>query len=200
MSGLLDGKVAIVTGSGQGLGRAYAEALAAAGASVVVNDVNADTANEHRGGDSIGGRNRGRASLPRSDRRRPRTRWSPRRCANSVGSTSGHQRRRAARQGALEDERRRLRPRDPDPPPRHVHLRPRRRRGDARAGRGRSAHSHRLPGRSARELRPDQLRRRQGGHRRVRPHLVDGVGQGGHHRERRDPHGPDGDDRDHPHL
>jgi len=46
MSGLLDGKVAIVTGSGQGLGRAYAEALAAAGASVVVNDVRADTADE----------------------------------------------------------------------------------------------------------------------------------------------------------
>ncbi|WP_323374155.1 SDR family NAD(P)-dependent oxidoreductase [Microbacterium sp. STN6] len=40
----LDGKVAIVTGSGQGLGLAYAKALAAAGASVVVNDVNPETA------------------------------------------------------------------------------------------------------------------------------------------------------------
>ncbi len=42
----LDGKVAIVTGSGQGLGRAYAVALAAAGAAVVVNDLNAEAANE----------------------------------------------------------------------------------------------------------------------------------------------------------
>ena len=42
----LTGKAAIVTGSGQGLGRAYARALAAAGAGVVVNDVNGDAAQE----------------------------------------------------------------------------------------------------------------------------------------------------------
>ncbi|TCB95648.1 SDR family oxidoreductase [Micromonospora zingiberis] len=39
----LDGKVAIVTGSGRGLGLAYAQELARRGASVVVNDVDAAT-------------------------------------------------------------------------------------------------------------------------------------------------------------
>src|SRR5688572_21391561 len=41
----LSGKVAIVTGSGRGLGLAYAAELARQGASVVINDVDAATAN-----------------------------------------------------------------------------------------------------------------------------------------------------------
>ena len=43
--GVLAGKVAIVTGAGQGVGRCHAELLAAEGASVVVNDIN-DSAND----------------------------------------------------------------------------------------------------------------------------------------------------------
>ncbi|MFG2654289.1 SDR family NAD(P)-dependent oxidoreductase [Streptomyces sp. NPDC048425] len=42
----LDGKVAVVTGSGRGLGLAYATALARSGASVVVNDIDADVAGQ----------------------------------------------------------------------------------------------------------------------------------------------------------
>ncbi|GAA5036430.1 SDR family NAD(P)-dependent oxidoreductase [Microbacterium fluvii] len=42
----LEGKVAIVTGSGRGLGLAYAQELAQQGAAVVVNDVDAATAAE----------------------------------------------------------------------------------------------------------------------------------------------------------
>ena len=44
MTALCAGRTAIVTGAGNGLGKSYALALAAAGANVVVNDVNPSTA------------------------------------------------------------------------------------------------------------------------------------------------------------
>lgn len=42
--GILEGRVAIVTGAGGGLGAAHARVMAAEGCSVVVNDINSDAA------------------------------------------------------------------------------------------------------------------------------------------------------------
>jgi NAD(P)-dependent dehydrogenase (short-subunit alcohol dehydrogenase family) len=46
MSGMLDGKVVIVTGAGRGIGRDFALAMAASGAAVVVNDIGASLGGE----------------------------------------------------------------------------------------------------------------------------------------------------------
>src|ERR1700716_1875684 len=51
--GVLDGKVAIVTGSARGIGRATAELLSEHGAKVVINDLDEDAARETA--DAIGG-------------------------------------------------------------------------------------------------------------------------------------------------
>ena len=47
-SGMLDGKVVVVTGAGGGIGRDFALAMAANGARVVVNDIGASVSGEGR--------------------------------------------------------------------------------------------------------------------------------------------------------
>ena len=64
--GVLDGKVAIVTGSARGIGRATAEMLSEHGASVVINDLDGDVARADGGRD----RRRDRGLRRRPDRRR----------------------------------------------------------------------------------------------------------------------------------
>ena len=46
MTGMLDGKIAIVTGAGGGIGREIAIAMARAGAAVIINDIGASLAGE----------------------------------------------------------------------------------------------------------------------------------------------------------
>ena len=128
-----------------------------------------------------------RAGRPRGGRVRP-----PRR--------HGHQRRRAARPGAVEDDRRGLRRGRADAPARDVHVR-------ARGGvqmraqeDGRPDHRGRLAGRPARQLRADELRRGEGRHRRVRAHVGDGARAQRDHGQRDRADGVDADDGEHPDL
>jgi NAD(P)-dependent dehydrogenase (short-subunit alcohol dehydrogenase family) len=52
---VLEGKRVLVTGAGQGLGKAYAEAMAREGARVAVNDINAESAEQAAAGIEAGG-------------------------------------------------------------------------------------------------------------------------------------------------
>ena len=132
--GVLDGKVAIVTGSARGIGRATAEILSEHGASVVINDLDADvaqqTASEIGGetavfaGDLTGGR-RPRPARADGDRQLRAHRHHR------------QQRRLHARRADPQDERRLVEPDARHPRHRPVQGDPRRRAAPARAGQGR---------------------------------------------------------------
>jgi NAD(P)-dependent dehydrogenase (short-subunit alcohol dehydrogenase family) len=74
--GKLDGKVAIVTGSGRGIGAEIARKLAGDGAAVVVNDLDEGPAKETAAAIEAAG---GKATSPRpaSPSGSPRPPWTP---------------------------------------------------------------------------------------------------------------------------
>ena len=173
----LSGKVAVVTGSGRGLGLAYAKALAAAGAAVVVNDLDAEAAAAAVEEIEAAGGRGGRARSSRSATAEAADALvAARRRGVRAARRDGHQRRRAARPGAVEDDRRGLRHRHPRrtcAAPSPACARPR--SGCAsRARAGGSSSSARRPGSAATSARPTTPRRRPASSAMV-AHLGDGA-------------------------
>ena len=192
----LDGKVAIVTGSGRGLGLAYAQELARQGAAVVINDVDEATAAEAVATIEAEG---GRAVAVVAPVGPTET---AKQLVQTAVDTFGRLDILVTNAGVLRDTVLWKMSDDDFDTVINVHL-----RGTFTCVReaatwmrenqvARPHHLHRLADGSARQLRPDQLRRREGRHRRHGAHVGARAEEGRHHRQRRDPRRRDRDDRD----
>ena len=181
---------------GRGLGLAYAPELARQGAAVVVNDVDAQTAAEAVASIEADGGTRRRG-------RRPGRVHRDREAARAAAVENfGRLDILVTNAGVLRDTVLWKMSDDDFDTVINVHLRGTftcvREAVDlhARERDRRPHHLHRLADRSARQLRPDQLRRRQGRDRRHGAHLGAGAQARRHHRQRRHPGGRDRHDRD----
>ena len=171
----LTGKVAVVTGSGRGLGLAYASELARRGAAVVINDVDAGVAQDAVSSIAADGGTAVAEVVPVG------TSEAAQALVDRAVEEFGRLDILVNNAGILRDTTLWKMSDDDFDAVITTHL-----RGTftctraaaitaPRAGRGRPDHLRRLPHRTGRQLRADQLRRGQGRDRRHGAHLGDGA-------------------------